>query len=382
MGHGGWHRARRGTGRLIRGLTAAILGTLAAAPTGLVGAAADGGPFGAAAPRSALAARSTGALEGPSCGLFGCPAPEPTVSVAQPTDVTATSAVLSGTIDPGTLLTTYYFEYAPSSGTGTLVKTRMGQLTPGAGPQVVTASITGLTPETLYAVGLVASNADGTVTGAGAFTTLSGQVPPTITFARLSVPRTVVPDGTAIPVTARLSGPLAQFAAGIIPPHAVLQSDPPLAALSLPSLAEAPVDRHGVARFLPVTPTQNTRFRVRLGMLTSEWLQVYVDPIVGLYSSPDKRRSGYDDLTYSAGGDLPRGDRRGPEAYFYRGGSRSGPFRRVAGARFRRSGVSLIARARVKAPPGSYFVACTRTPIVSNMGRPFIDSRCGSATRP
>lgn len=317
--------------------------------------------------------------------LFGpcSPAPgtPPVVAVASPTGVSATTAVLGGRVDPEGLATTYQFVYAASAGTGAQSTTPIRELPATLTPQPVSATATGLLAGAQYTAALVATNADGTRTASTTFRTQTVAKPP-LGIAALLVDRSVVDDGAPVTVTARLSGQVGLYTTYFGAPRVTLQSRPRLAALSLPSIAEASATNSGVARFLPVTLERNTRFRVRVGDVLSPWLRVYVDPLVELYSSPDPDRQGIVDLAYTAAGDLPGGYAHGPVAFFYRGAGHAGPFRRIAAAVLRRTGVSLDARAAVPAPPDAYFVACTRTPIIPDMGRPFLNRRCGHRTLP
>jgi hypothetical protein len=271
--------------------------------------------------------------------------------------------------------------YAPSSGGASLSTTPAQQLAAGVTQQAVSAPVTGLRAATEYAVTLVATNADGTRTAGTTFHTQM-VAKPILRVERVVVDRNVVDQGASITVTAQLSGRVGQYTTYFGPPSVTLQSTPRLAALTLPAIADTTATRSGVARFLPVTPLRNTRFRVRVGAVLSRWLRVYVNPLVELYSSPSPLKKGVVNLIYTADGYLPAGYERGPAAFFYRGASPAGPFRRIAVGSFRRSGQSLDARAAVRSPPGAFYVACTRTPIIPNMGRPFVDQRCGARTLP
>jgi DNA-binding beta-propeller fold protein YncE len=103
----------------------------------------------------------------------------PDVQTGPASDVTASSAVLAGTIDTIGDQTTYHFEYgltdaygntAPSGAEGIAGNDRT--------PRTFTRSITGLKPGTTYHYRLVAQNSGGRAVGADrTFTTLSGDTP-------------------------------------------------------------------------------------------------------------------------------------------------------------------------------------------------------------
>lgn len=72
------------------------------------------------------------------------------------TDFTTTSAQLNGTVNPSGTATTYYFEYGLTTGYGSATtSTSAGS---GASAVAVNATVTGLTPGTLYHYRLVATN--------------------------------------------------------------------------------------------------------------------------------------------------------------------------------------------------------------------------------
>lgn len=354
---------------------AAILGALAIVALGLGAPAVRAG-----ATRATRVARPHVCIP-----LFGpCTPPAgsaPTVAISSPTGLTPTTATFGGHVDPDGLATSYQFVYAPISGGAPLSETPVQQLGAGVTLQAVSAPVTGLRASTEYAVTLLATNADGARTAGTTFHTRM-VAKPTLRVERVLVDHNVVDQGASITVTAQLSGRVGQYTTYFGPPSVTLQSMPRLAALSLPAIADTTATRSGVARFLPVTPLRNTRFRVRVGAVLSGWLRVYVNPLVELYSSPSPLKKGVVNLAYTAAGYLPAGYDRGPAAFFYRGVSPAGPFRRIAVGSFRRSGQSLYARAAVRSRPGAFYVACTRTPIIPDMGRPFLDQRCGASALP
>lgn len=89
----------------------------------------------------------------------------PQVTIATPTEITATGAHLSGTVDPGGTgeeqKTTYRFEYL--NGLEWVQLETQGPIV-GSGPQEVSAELEGLEPITSYSVRLVAENLGGSAT--------------------------------------------------------------------------------------------------------------------------------------------------------------------------------------------------------------------------
>jgi hypothetical protein len=103
----------------------------------------------------------------------GPPAPAvPVVTTLPATNITATGAELSGTVNPSGISAAYHFEYGPTSVYGTV--TPSNDAGNGTGDVDVSATLTNLIPETLYHYRLVATNSGGTVNGADmTFTGLS-----------------------------------------------------------------------------------------------------------------------------------------------------------------------------------------------------------------
>lgn len=93
-------------------------------------------------------------------------------TTGQATNVTASSATLTGTINPGGSATTYYFEYGTSSTYGSVTTSQSA----GSGTKTVSvsAAVSGLTASTTYYFQVVATNASGSVPGGNVtFTTAS-----------------------------------------------------------------------------------------------------------------------------------------------------------------------------------------------------------------
>lgn len=98
--------------------------------------------------------------------------PAPAVSTGGPTEVTQSSATLTGTVDPEDVpLTSCRFEYGTTSSYGQSVPCASAP-GPGSAPVGVSAAIAGLTSATAYRYRLKAASATGEGSGAeGAFTT-------------------------------------------------------------------------------------------------------------------------------------------------------------------------------------------------------------------
>jgi hypothetical protein len=125
----------------------------------------------------------------------------PTAITGPVSEVRATTATATGTVNPNGLATSWYFEYGTTTAYGKRTPTRSA----GSGTQnvPVTEALTGLTPGTTYHYRLVATNRDGTSRGAdGVFTTLSTPVAVTgavsnVTTTSARLRGTVDPNGRA-----------------------------------------------------------------------------------------------------------------------------------------------------------------------------------------
>jgi len=97
----------------------------------------------------------------------------PLASTGLAAAVTGNSAVLAGTVDARGSPTAFVFEYGTTTSFGSL--SAIDNAGAGSGQQAITLPLAGLSPNTTYLYRLVASNADGTGTGAVAsFTTGPG----------------------------------------------------------------------------------------------------------------------------------------------------------------------------------------------------------------
>lgn len=117
------------------------------------------------------AAVLSGSAASHSLSLIASPPVPPVVTTLASTDLTISGVTLNGTVNPGGSATAASFEYGTSVSYGSTVSVTLS-LNNGTTAQNVSASLTGLAPETLYHYRLAATNIDGTVsTGDGTFTT-------------------------------------------------------------------------------------------------------------------------------------------------------------------------------------------------------------------
>src|SRR5947209_13882120 len=122
----------------------------------------------------------------------------PRATTGTATSIGSTAATLNGTVDPNKQSTTYSFQYGPTTGYG---KTTPASTAKGNAGKSVSASVTGLTPSTVYHFRLTATNASGQSIGKDmTFTTTAagtppptkhavsiGAVPGTVTYGRSAV---------------------------------------------------------------------------------------------------------------------------------------------------------------------------------------------------
>lgn len=174
----------------------------------------------------------------------------PGASTGVATSITSTSATLNGVVNPHKEATTYAFEYGTTTAYG--ARTPDATVSGNAGKDV-NATVTGLTPNTVYHYRLVATNPSGADAGADlTFTTAASYtLPPTITIA--AVPATV-----RFGSTSTISGQLTNAAVGTT---VTLQQSPhPFTAFTDVGTPVA-TDATGAYAFT-VTPGLNTRYRV------------------------------------------------------------------------------------------------------------------------
>ncbi|HEY5335039.1 MAG TPA: HlyD family efflux transporter periplasmic adaptor subunit [Mycobacteriales bacterium] len=110
-----------------------------------------------------VATNSAGTNDG-SLALFAATAATPVATTGQASSIGSTTATLGGTVNPGALVTTDYFEYGTSA---TNVSSRTATFNDGSGSGSVsrTSTLHGLKPNTTYEFRLVATNSSGTSTG-------------------------------------------------------------------------------------------------------------------------------------------------------------------------------------------------------------------------
>jgi phosphodiesterase/alkaline phosphatase D-like protein len=126
----------------------------------------------------------------------------PSVTTGAASGVGATSATLTGSVNPQGQATTYHFEYGTTTAYGS--SSSSGSAGNGTAPVTVSAALASLTPNTTYHYRLVASNPTGTTAGADATFTTAAQPPAAATGAASSVGTTsaalsgsVNPEGQA-----------------------------------------------------------------------------------------------------------------------------------------------------------------------------------------
>ena len=105
----------------------------------------------------------------------------PTVTTSPATLITTTSATLNGSVNPNGSSTTAWFEWGTSSTLSTYTQTPNQSIGSGTTSQAISASLSGLIPDTTYYYRVAASNTAGTQRGSIlSFTTLS--ISPTPNF--------------------------------------------------------------------------------------------------------------------------------------------------------------------------------------------------------
>jgi multidrug efflux pump subunit AcrA (membrane-fusion protein) len=128
-----------------------------------------------------LVGESAGAKE----TLTTAGASKPTVAAGSASGVGISSATLTGTVNPSSDDTTYYFEYGTTSSYGS--RTKKVDLGSGSSPAEVSAVVDGLRADTTYLFRLVATNGSGTAFGAEAtFATAAAPGKPTATTGSAS----------------------------------------------------------------------------------------------------------------------------------------------------------------------------------------------------
>ena len=143
---------------------------------------------------------------GGDSGGSAAPVPGPEVTTASASSISVDNAVLNGTVIPGGLATTYWFEWGTSSTLATNDNTSSKSAGSGTAAVAVSDSITGLSQGTTYYFRLAASNSAGTTKGAiASLTTASPMNPPTVqtnaadnlSVAGATLHASVIPNGLA-----------------------------------------------------------------------------------------------------------------------------------------------------------------------------------------
>ncbi len=132
-----------------------------------------------------VAVNEAGRTDGPE-GTFTTAAPQPPSAITgEAIEVTATSATITGTLTPNGLPGGYVFELGADTTYGTRI---FGETAPQPAGQPLRLTLTGLLPGTTYHYRLVASNPDGTSTGADE------------TFTTPAFPSQIAPGAASFPL--------------------------------------------------------------------------------------------------------------------------------------------------------------------------------------
>jgi hypothetical protein len=131
----------------------------------------------------------------------------PTATTGPASNISSTSATVSGSVNSGKEQTTYHFEYGTTTSYGSATPDKSAGK--GNATSNVSADLTSLAPSTTYHYRLVASNASGTVPGADmTFTTLAeGQAPPGGNAVTIAATPASIPYGKASALTGQVVGP-------------------------------------------------------------------------------------------------------------------------------------------------------------------------------
>lgn len=205
----------------------------------------------------------------------------PVAVTQQATNVSATTATLTGTVTPNDEDTTYVFEYGTTTtyGTKTAPVTLKGN---GQPTRDVTADIIGLQPSTTYNFRIVATNASGTSTGENrTFTTLASGAA-TDNALTISATRRTVTFGKPTTISGTLTGP---DAAGRT---VELEADQAPYEGKFDATGLTAVTNAAGQYAIIVSPPANTRYRVVTKgkkPVTSPELTVRVRPRVKLFVS-------------------------------------------------------------------------------------------------
>jgi hypothetical protein len=203
----------------------------------------------------------------------------PAVSTGGAKAVTATSAALTGTVNPGGQATTYYFQYGTSTAYGSTTPSPAASAGTGTKNVNVSAAAGSLTPSTTYHYRLVAANASGTNTGADR------------TFRTPS--RAVTIAASPNPIVYRQSTTVAGRVLGSRASHAsVTLQRSATAAGSFVNLATTRAGANGTYSFAGQAPSSNTYFRAFANGVSSGPVLVLVRFRVSFFVSSAHPRRG------------------------------------------------------------------------------------------
>lgn len=185
----------------------------------------------------------------------------PTVSSPAATEVTATSAHLQGTIDPGGTdpgnEATYRFQCVPACPSAEAA----GALAPGELPQAVEADATGLEPGAEYEVTLVAESLGGAESASARFTTLP------LPLATILVPTDVTTSSAVLHASVDTHGLGGAYRFQLVSTDSAYQESTPVTQLpatpgplqlSVP-VGGLPADRHFTAVLFLTTPAASVK---------------------------------------------------------------------------------------------------------------------------
>lgn len=175
----------------------------------------------------------------------------PTASTGSAKNVTATSATLTGTVDPNHNATNFHFEFGRNTGYGSRTPDAPTDATKRSQP--VSQGVTGLAPSTTYHFRIVATTSGNTVLGKDQSFKTPAPPPNSVTVA--PNPATTVFGGTTV-LSGQLTGP--QNAGVTI----TLQQQPFPFTAAFQNVTTAPTDNAGNFSFT-VTPIVNTHYQVQ-----------------------------------------------------------------------------------------------------------------------
>jgi hypothetical protein len=207
------------------------------------------------------------------------PAGPPVVVTRGVRAVTATSATLTGSVNPKGQATTYYFQYGPTAAYGS----QTAGASAGAGNATVnvSAGVGSLNPNSTYHYRLLAASTSGL--RAGADHSFKTARPSAVTLAAFP---TAITFGQTIIVGGRVGSPAAAFAA------VTLQAAASLAG-PFGNVATTTAGAKGAYQFGPFAPSSNTYFRALANGSSSPQALVLVRFRVTLSASTTHPKSGH-----------------------------------------------------------------------------------------